>query len=428
MEITKASTDAQAIPSPPAWSKTDTLWMLGLYGTAIGTGVLFLPINAGIGGLLPLLIMAIIAFPMTFFSHQGMTRFVLSGNSKCNNITDVIKEHFGYRIGNLITLLYFFSIYPILLVYSVAITNTVESFIVHQLGYSAPPRTLLALLLIVGLMIIIWLDKDIIIKLMSVLVFPFIAVLVFLSFYLIPYWSGAIFNAPLVQPQANGNGLLSTIWLLIPVMVFSFNHSPIISSFAIYKREECGDQAESKCSRVLACSHLMMVLTVMFFVFSCSFSLTAENMQEAKQQNISILSYLGNHFDNPFIASLGPIIAFVAIAKSFLGHYFGASEGFNSLLSSVLRSCGKEISTNTMSKWIAVFMMLTAWLVAIVNPSILGTIETLGGPIIAMLLFLMPMYAIIKVQAMACYRGLASNYFVWIVGLIALTAILYKLL
>ena len=39
--------------------------MLGLYGTAIGAGVLFLPINAGIGGLIPLIIMAIIAFPMT---------------------------------------------------------------------------------------------------------------------------------------------------------------------------------------------------------------------------------------------------------------------------------------------------------------------------------------------------------------------------
>ena len=29
------------------WRKSDTVWMLGLYGTAIGAGVLFLPINAG---------------------------------------------------------------------------------------------------------------------------------------------------------------------------------------------------------------------------------------------------------------------------------------------------------------------------------------------------------------------------------------------
>ena len=35
----------------------------------------------------------------------------------------------------------------------------------------------------------------------------------------------------------------------------------------------------------------MMVLTVMFFVFSCVLSLTPENTAEAKAQNISILSY-----------------------------------------------------------------------------------------------------------------------------------------
>lgn len=42
-----------------------------------------------------------------------------------------------------------------------------------------------------------------------------------------------------------------TLWLAIPVMVFSFNHSPIISSFAVAKREEYGDMAEQKCSKIL---------------------------------------------------------------------------------------------------------------------------------------------------------------------------------
>lgn len=65
-------TSQTAVLSPEAtqdasvWRKTDTMWMLGLYGTAIGAGVLFLPINAGIGGLIPLIIMAVLAFPMTF--------------------------------------------------------------------------------------------------------------------------------------------------------------------------------------------------------------------------------------------------------------------------------------------------------------------------------------------------------------------------
>ena len=47
METTQTSTIASK-DSRSAWRKTDTMWMLGLYGTAIGAGVLFLPINAGV--------------------------------------------------------------------------------------------------------------------------------------------------------------------------------------------------------------------------------------------------------------------------------------------------------------------------------------------------------------------------------------------
>ena len=79
METTQTSTIVSG-ETRSGWRKTDTMWMLGLYGTAIGAGVLFLPINAGVGGMI-LIIMAILAFPMTFFAHRGMTRFVLSGKT-----------------------------------------------------------------------------------------------------------------------------------------------------------------------------------------------------------------------------------------------------------------------------------------------------------------------------------------------------------
>ena len=59
------------------WTKQDTVWMLSLYGTAIGAGTLFLPIDAGLNGIWPLVIMTLLAFPMTYFSHRALCRFVL---------------------------------------------------------------------------------------------------------------------------------------------------------------------------------------------------------------------------------------------------------------------------------------------------------------------------------------------------------------
>jgi len=287
---------------------------------------------------------------------------------------------------------------------------------------------ILSLILIIGMMVIVRFGEQIIVKAMSVLVFPFVAALMVLALYLIPNWSSAIFETVSFDSAAStGSGLWMTLWLAIPVMVFSFNHSPIISSFAVAKRAEYGDGAEKKCSSILARAHIMMVLTVMFFVFSCVLSLTPADLAAAKDQNISILSYLANHFNAPVIALMAPIIAIIAITKSFLGHYLGAREGFNGMVIKSLRSKGKSIELNKLNRITAIFMLVTTWIVATLNPSILGMIETLGGPVIAIILFLMPMYAIQKVPAMRKYSGHISNVFVVLIGLIAISAIFYSL-
>lgn len=71
-------------------------------------------------------------------------------------------------------------------------------------------------------------------------------------------------------------------------------------------------------------------------------------------------------------------------------------------------------------------MVLTCWAVATLNPSILRLIESMGGPVIACLLFLMPMYAVRKVPALRKYSGKLSNVFVTLIGLITLSAIFYS--
>lgn len=411
------------------WSKQDTVWMLSLYGTAVGAGTLFLPIDAGLNGIWPLIIMTVLAFPMTYYSHRALCRFVLSGSSTQNNITEVVEEHFGVFSGRILTALYFFAIYPILLMYSVAMTNTVDSFLVNQVGINAPPRALLAIILILALMAIIRFGQEIIVKSMSLLVYPFATTLFFLSLYLIPNWNDAILQQNNSLQANGGHGLLMTLWLAIPVMVFSFNHSPIISSFAVSQKEYYGKYADERSTSIMKYSHLMMVFSVMFFVFSCIFSLSPQDLMQAKQQNISILSYLANHFKTPVIACIAPIVAFIAISKSFLGHYLGAKEGLSSIIVNALKSSGKTISQRKLQRVIELFMVLTCWITATINPNILKIIETLGGPVIAILLFIMPMYAIATIPAMQKYKNtIASNVFTTIMGIIAISAIVYGLI
>jgi len=76
---------------------------------------------------------------------------------------------------------------------------------------------------------------------------------------------------------------------------------------------------------------------------------------------------------------------------------------------------------------IALFFFVTLWLAGWLNPGILDIIESLSGPVIAMILFIMPMYAVHKIPAMSRYRGQWSNAFVLAAGCVAISSLLYKL-
>ncbi|NQZ49730.1 MAG: HAAAP family serine/threonine permease [Moritella sp.] len=408
------------------WNKADTEWVLSLFGTAVGAGVLFLPIKAGLGGFWPLVVLALIAGPMTWLAHRSLARFVLSSKNPDADITDVVEEHFGKGSAKLITFAYFFAIYPIVLIYGVGITNTFESFIVNQLDIfeivdnvkvSGIPRWLLSGGLIAAMTAMILFGKDLMLKATSALVYPLVIILFGLSLFLIPSWNTSMLT---IVPEASS--FLPVIWLSIPLIVFSFNHSPVISQFAKAQRKSYGENAVAKSDLICKRAGQMLLGFVMLFVFSCVLSLSPEQLAEAKAQNISILSYLANVHDSVLIQYFGPFVAFAAITSSYFGHYLGAQEGLNGLVKQVIpKASEKKISTFSIA-----FIVLTTWAVAIINPSVLGLIETIGAPMIAAILFLMPMVAIKKVPAMQKYASdKAANIFVTICGLLAITSVIY---
>lgn len=373
------------------------------------------------GGFWPLIIMTILVGPMTYFAHRGLARFVLSSKNPGQDITYVVQEHFGKTGGRLITLLYFLAIYPILLIYGVGITNTVISFMEHQMHMAPPPRSVVSFVLIAIMVGIMLTNENFVLKVTNWLVYPLIAILFGLTLYLIPHWNGAI-----LREMPSAHNFVSTLWLTIPVLVFAFNHSPAISSCAVSHAHHFpqGSDTDREINKTLRQTAVMLVAFVMLFVFSCVLSLTPADLAQAKAQNISILSYLANQFDNPVISYFAPFVAFLAISSSFFGHYFGAREGLEGLVNQLL---DKPIEPKKFQKISAAFFMITLWIIAILNPSILGFIESLSGPVIAMILFIMPMYAIRHVPALQRFRGAPSNVFVVVMGSIAISAVVYKL-
>lgn len=408
---------------PKKWHKQDTTWALSLFGTAIGAGVLFLPINAGAGGLFSLLLITLLAFPVMYYSHRALAKMIVASNSADEGITGTIREYFGNGASKVFNLVYFVSIYVICLMYSVALTNTASSFMVNQLNMNEPPRAILSLVLVLGLIAILNFGQDITVKVMSMLVYPFIASLLFIAISLIPQWNTSMLSFSSISTASTGTNYFSMALLILPIIVFSFNHSPIISSFVMKQRATYGVlAADAKAAQIQKACYILTFTVVMFFVWSSVLSLTPNDLVMAKEQNLSILSYLANELGSPIIAIAAPIIAFVAVTKSFLGHYVGVYEVMRDMIISTGKARGKDLKEKTVKNAILVFVVLTCWYTAYANPSILGLIDTLSGPLVAAILCVLPIYAIRKVPALAKYRGKLSNAFVIIVGLLTILA------
>ncbi|CAM3979556.1 MULTISPECIES: aromatic amino acid transport family protein [Helcobacillus] len=399
--------------------KASKRWAISMFGTAVGAGILFLPISAGEGGVWPLLILTIIVGPLVFLAHRGLSRYVLSSDREDADITTTSEDHYGHAIGMVITVLYFLAILPIVLIYGVSITNTVDGFIQQQLHGPEIPRWLLALVLVGAMMLVMLFGQKLMLMITGWIVVPLILALFTFSIYLIPQWDFSAFSQ---APSATG--LLTAVWLAMPTVVFAFNHSPAISQFSLAMREEHGDDANAVASKTLGLASTILVVFTMLFVWSCVLAMGSDGMAQARASNDTVLTFMANTLDNPIIAYAGPIIAMAAITSSFFGHYLGAAEGAVGIIRAVRRTPREDFNAKTVQKIVAVLLFVITWLVAVANPQILDIIEQITGPVIAMILFILPVVGIYTIPALKPFRRQwVVNAFVVVFGLIAISGL-----
>lgn len=166
----------------------------------------------------------------------------------------------------------------------------------------------------------------------------------------------------------------------------------------------------------------MLTIFTMFFVWSCALAVGGDGLAQAREQNIPVMSYIANTTGVPIMALLSPIVAILAIVSSYFGHTLGAAEGARFIVKKFAPSISNKLSMTTLTVAVNVFIFLTAWAAAIANPSILALIESIGGPFIAMILYIMPMYAMYKVPALNRFRNHWTAAFVVFTGIASISA------
>lgn len=101
--------------------------------------------------------------------------------------------------------------------------------------------------------------RELMLRLTSLMVYPLVFILLALSLYLIPEW-----NTSMLEVAPDWSAMPVIVWMAIPLIVFSFNHSPIISQFTKDQRQQFGNNAIVKTDMITGGAALMLTGFVMF--------------------------------------------------------------------------------------------------------------------------------------------------------------------
>ena len=404
------------------WSKEETLWSFALYGTAVGAGTLFLPIQLGSAGAVVLFITALVAWPLTYWPHKALCQFILSSKTSAGEgITGAVTHYYGKKIGSLITTLYFIAFFVVVLIYAVAITNSLTEQLAKHIEIDLRVRMLVSLGVVLVLNLIFLMGRQATIRVMGFLVFPLIAYFLFLSLYLTGSWQPTLLTGQMSVDQHT----LHQVWISIPVMVFAFSHTPIISTFAIDRREKYGEQAMGKCKKIMKVAYTIICASVLFFVFSCLLAIPATYIETARDQGVTILSALSMVPGAPgWLAVTGIIVAVVAMSKSFLGTYFGVIEGASEIVKSSLGLLGVRKSRAFNRAMSILLVSAFTFAVCFINPNAISMIYAISGPLIAMILFIMPTLSTWLIPALKPYRSV-GNAITLVVGLLCVSVMFF---
>jgi serine transporter len=394
-------------------------WILTCFGTAVGAGILFLPIRAGLSGICPILFLTLIIFPITYISHRGITRIVAS----CPKETDIVgavEYDLGNPTGFIVSILYFLSIVTICVGYATALTNMLDALLTNYFHIYLSRHFLTFIILIVMTSVMLCNEKVMIIV-ASIFTFPLIIMLLTISLYMIPKWNLCAFY----QVSFNLKDFIKNTLLLLPILIFAMNFSPVCSSLgAFYKKNFTSTEDAIKNSdHVVKWTSILLLVFIMFFVFSLFFSITPKILLNAREENIDALTAITIAYNTPIFLYTLPIIAFLAISSSYFGHFAGAREGVCGIIKQFVTWNNPELKEKINIKKIkivcTIILVALLWIFAVYNLSVLSIIGMVSSPIIAIYAYLMPIIFMKKVPRLRIYQSKWAA-FVFIMGIITI--------
>lgn len=408
--------------SRPRWKFRDTIWMLGVYGATVGAGTLFLPVEIGMRGPLVFFMLLLLAFPLSIVPHVLICRVFMRDHQTADKSLPMFGTFFGAKGQKAVRVYFCLAHFPVTLVYAVSLVNALDNLLSDHLHITIMSRAWLAFIIVAGLFMVLSKGREKVVSILSTLALPFALTVVIIAAIQIPHWQLDHFTAALSATNNVAPGeTIKNLWLTLPLITFAFCSTPLISPLAAHYREK-HNGGETKAVRVVRLAYTLIFFSIIFFVLSCILSIPHDTFVAAKAQNLNVLSVMEGEGRSGLLFYAAPLIAIIGMTKSFLGICLPVAETFADLVTEttgVTESKGKTIAF--------LLMFAVSFAVVYVNPNVINLIETVCGPMIAIFLFLIPVFLIYTRDALRPLRGV-TPLIVLTGGVLTVSALLYGML
>ncbi len=390
-------------------------WILTLFGTAVGAGILFLPIQAGAGGIWVLITASLLVYPMVYPSQRLYERIV-NNTPKPIDYTGAVKLFLGKRTGLIINVLFVIFLFVILVAYSIGLTNDLGDLF-QKNGYNKFilfENPYLSLVLLVSIFTILKYGQQLLIKVLGFLSVLLIVLLFTVSLLLMGMWD---LDRLLEFPSFTM--FIKQLFMVFPILIMSFMFFSVISPMVISFRSQGAStsEVEKRSSGILKITVILLIVFVLFFVFSCIFALDSATLKKAEIANISVLELLGDTVNKPVLKNLGPAISLIALTTSFFGVGLGFRSSSLELISGLLKT--KQVDKKrAVSEWIFYPISIALlWLITLSNVNIIKLFGELIAPLNSLFLYFVPVIIVFKQPAFKKYRT-TGTIFIFLSGVV----------
>jgi serine transporter len=389
-------------------------WVLTLFGTAVGAGILFLPIQGGLGGLWPLLLVAVLIYPTIYLGHHFYA-LIPSRSPHAQEFAAAAARWLPAWVSLLLRLLLVLWLLVLLIAYSISLTNDLGDLLADKglLTSGIQHRIALSFTIIAVLLLALRFARTALIGIIGSLSLVLIGLLCLVSVALIPHWSPGIVAAALKMPAPFA--LLRQLLLLFPLLTLSFMFFPSLSRLACELREriEAPEHRDTLRKRIIRSATLTLIGFVLIFIVSFILAVPTKDLTAAARENISALAMLGNLYGSSWLGDLGQAISILALTTSFLGIFIGYQEAFSALRRSTpMRKQETLLHLATLA---------ILWPLAIADIPVMAILGDVVAPLGALFLFVVPAVLVLVRPELESGRG-PGAVFTLVIGLVVVAA------